>query len=635
VTPDLSVVDPGQGGSWGVNSQGIYDGDNLEAGIGWDTAYGVATNPTQIDHPGYSMMGAAQDMGAYKYYNNGFYGYDSTNKKSIGIALIDSGVAPVPGVSNGGPSPNLVHGPDFSFDGNTALAHTDTLGHGTMMAGLIAGRDFDSPFNPNINFEYNGVAPYAKVISLKVADTTGGVDVTQVIAAIDWAVAHRSDRNLNIRIINLSYGLDAMDDWKSDLLSYAIEQAWKAGIVVVAAAGNGGNKTSTTYVGGTGLSSPAYNQDVIAVASYDTNGTPAFDQNAVKTGLRSDDFVPPYTSGATTQYNRAPDFAAPGQHVVGLHVANSYEDTEMYRDCFNAQNSMGWTSSVFGPNDRFLRGSGTSEAAALTSGAVALMLSRNPNLRNDQIKKMLSASAKGFGGGNNQVGAGAIDLADAYNLTPPNYYQSHSTPTGGGTLVNARGMEGPLASYKDSDPTGHPTACEDYWQYVDNPKLTQTLTSTQITPINANFTSYCTRRSMANDMFGHGVPWSKLEGAEKTFSAWVKSSDGPYEYWVGDPSLTVGTGLIDDPNKQVDANGNRVLVNGQPLPVLGKVWASGGQTVPPRPWPALDSISVRSTTLPTWDTTLSRWSLRNSSWARMSLTGRDWSSYSLRDSGLH
>jgi hypothetical protein len=269
VAPDLNAVNPNQGPDMGSNRDGLDDYDNLQAGIGWNTPYGEVTNPNSVTYPGYSMMGAAQDMGAYKYYNNGYYGYDYSNRKSIGVALIDSGVAPVEGLSNGNIAlPNLVQGPDFSTDANTTLAHTDTLGHGTMMAGIIAGRDASAAvFNPNINVDYTGVAPLAKVISLKVADTTGAVDVSQVVAAIDWAVVHRNDPTLNIRVINLSYGVDALDDWHSDVLSYAVEQAWKAGIVVVASAGNGGNKTSQTYVGSPGLSSPAYNQDIIAVAS--------------------------------------------------------------------------------------------------------------------------------------------------------------------------------------------------------------------------------------------------------------------------------------------------------------------------------------------------------------------------------
>ena len=101
---------------------------------------------------------------------------------------------------------------------------------------------------------YRGVAPDARIVSLKVGVADGGTDVTQVIAAIDWVVQHRHDNGMNIRVLNLSYGTNSTQPYGVDPLAYAVEQAWKAGIVVVAAAGNSGYQTGASAQG---LADPA------------------------------------------------------------------------------------------------------------------------------------------------------------------------------------------------------------------------------------------------------------------------------------------------------------------------------------------------------------------------------------------
>src|SRR6185312_984838 len=144
--------------------------------------------------------------------------------------------------------------------------------HGTFMAGLIAGND-GQPGG------YRGVAPDARIVSLKVGVADGGVDVSQVIAAIDWVVQHRNDNGMNIRVINLSYGTNSTQAYAVDPLAYAVEQAWKAGIVVVAAAGNTGYQTGA---GAPGVANPALNPFVIAVGGVDTMGT--YDTNDDRLG---------------------------------------------------------------------------------------------------------------------------------------------------------------------------------------------------------------------------------------------------------------------------------------------------------------------------------------------------------------
>src|SRR4029079_11488436 len=133
----------------------------------------------------------------------------------IDVAIIDSGVAPVMGLDGRN---KVVYGPDLSLESQApALTNLDTLGHGTLMAGLIAGNDGTAG-------GYRGLAPDARLLSLKVATADGGADVTQVIAAINWVVQHKSDNGLNIRVLNLSYGTNSLQSSSVDPLSYAVEQ---------------------------------------------------------------------------------------------------------------------------------------------------------------------------------------------------------------------------------------------------------------------------------------------------------------------------------------------------------------------------------------------------------------------------
>ena len=142
----------------------------------------------------------------------------------IGVALIDSGVAPVPGLDGQG---KLINGADLSFDSQSeSLRYLDAYGHGTHMASIIAGND-------GTRSGFRGVAPGAHIVNVKVGAADGTVDVSQVIAAIDWTVQHRNDPGLNIRVISLSYGTDSLQSYQIDPLTMAVESAWRNGIVVV------------------------------------------------------------------------------------------------------------------------------------------------------------------------------------------------------------------------------------------------------------------------------------------------------------------------------------------------------------------------------------------------------------------
>ena len=124
----------------------------------------------------------------------------------VDVALIDTGVSRVEGLATPG---KVIYGPDLSLESQAPdLRNLDTNGHGTFMAGLIAGKDagLSAPYSDAPASAYRGMAPDARIVSVKVGVADGGVDVSQVIAAIDWVVQHRNDNDLNIRVINLSYG---------------------------------------------------------------------------------------------------------------------------------------------------------------------------------------------------------------------------------------------------------------------------------------------------------------------------------------------------------------------------------------------------------------------------------------------
>ncbi|MDP8904516.1 MAG: S8 family serine peptidase [Chloroflexota bacterium] len=348
-----------------------------------------------------SMYNVAWQIGAREYWSNGFTG------QGIDVAVIDSGVSPVEGLNRDG---QVAHGPDLSFERlNPHLRHLDTYGHGTHMAGIIAGRDagVDQGSLSQEHDRFVGIAPGARVVSLKVANALGATDVSQVIAAIDWVVTHANDDGLNIRVLNLSFGTDGRQDYRTDPLTHAVEQAWRAGIFVVVAAGNSGPTAG-------GLNNPAYDPFVMAVGADNTRGTKRV----------SDDVVASFSSSGDGQRN--PDVLAPGRRVVSLRVPGSHLDNEHPDSRLN---------------ERFVPGSGTSQAAAVVSGAAALVLQQRPRLTPDELKQLLRSTAKRLPDAPESAqGKGLISLSDAFGApTPLGYVQTAQPSSGGGSLEAARG----------------------------------------------------------------------------------------------------------------------------------------------------------------------------------------------------
>jgi serine protease AprX len=304
--------------------------------------------------------------------------------KGVDVALVDTGVAPVQGLTSG----NVVNGPDLSFDSvHDDVRHKDAYGHGTHMASIIAGRDTaGTPSSYASGSGFTGVAPDARIVSLKVGAADGSADVSQVIAAIGWVTEHAHSHGLNIRVLNLSYGTPAGQGYALDPLAYAVEQAWRQGIVVVVSGGNDGTSFQA-------LANPAQHPAVIAVGAEDPQGTE----------LPLDDTVPAFSDRGTAL--RHVDVVAPGVHVQGLRVPNGYAD-------------QAFPSARVGT--RFFKGSGTSQAAAVVAGSAALLLQRNPELTPDQVKVLLTTSATPIPLGTvTNTGAGLVDVPAAQLLADP------------------------------------------------------------------------------------------------------------------------------------------------------------------------------------------------------------------------
>jgi serine protease AprX len=454
----------------------------------------------------YSLQNIARAMGADSYWAQGFKG------AGVGVAIIDTGVAPV------GPlATSAVAGPDLSFDSQVpALAHNDAFGHGTHLAGII-----------------NAVAPEAKIINVKVGDQTGMNDVTQVIAAIDWVREHRNDPGLNIKVLNLSYGLVSANTWQTDELSKSVQAAWDAGIVVVVSAGNNGASSTKADPG---VLAPAYDKSILAVAAYDTGVNPVD---------RKDDSVAEFTSGASSSNKRMPDVAAPGKSIASHHVPGSLVD-EMVTGYFCNPADPNYKAIPFPVVDggRLVRGSGTSQAAAAASGAVALMLQRFPTVTPDVLRLQLRQSAASIPNATrNLSGEGALDIVQAAATSWPTKGNSYDAVTGGAPIAGTRNGDVLFdpAAYDAAYAREYPVQLAKFTaMYPTYPALAQSFA-------NATAMSMATQAaSLDGDKDIFGKPFSAQAHSQLLTSGqntWTMTPEG--EAWNG--TVMLGTGFASVP----------------------------------------------------------------------------------------
>jgi serine protease AprX len=319
---------------------------------------------------------------------------DGIDGSGVTVAMIDTGVARHEDLGG-----RVVARVDFTPGG----AGDDEYGHGTHLAGVIAGDGGAS------SGKWRGVAPAAKLVSVKVAEADGSTDVSVVIAALQWVVTHRAQ--YGIRVLNLSFGTDSVQPYTLDPLDAAVERAWNAGITVVVSAGNRGPGPGT-------INKPGDDPFVVTVGAADLKQTPE----------RWDDEIASFSSrGPTPDGFEKPDLVAPGTTIVATRDAGSTVD-QLH------------PAAVV--DESYFKGTGTSQAGAVVSGVAALMYEANPSLTPRRVKGLLlntafKTTAYRVGGGAGLVDATGAVLAASSDVANPN--AGLVPAVGAGSLEASRG----------------------------------------------------------------------------------------------------------------------------------------------------------------------------------------------------
>jgi serine protease AprX len=290
--------------------------------------------------------------------------------KSIGVAVVDSGINP-----NGdlftvmGANRQIA---DVRFNNDYNQTPFDGYGHGTHVSSIIGGDGSES------GGKYIGVAPMVNIINVKVSNDDGSARMTDVVAGLQWVLENKDA--YNIRVVNLSLNSSVDESYQTNPLDAAVEILWFNKIVVVASAGNRGNGA---------IFPPANDPFVITVGATDDKGTASL----------SDDVIATFSAfGQTSDGVIKPDLVAPGTNITARLV--------------NMNMGLASAHPANVVDFQYFRMSGTSMAAPMVSGAIALLLQDEPKLTPDQVKYRLMATAnKSWTGYNsNKGGAGYLDV---------------------------------------------------------------------------------------------------------------------------------------------------------------------------------------------------------------------------------
>lgn len=291
--------------------------------------------------------------------------------KGVGIAVLDTGIGyhpdlfPAEGDSDG----PLVYFSDYV---NQKPEYYDDNGHGTHISGIIAGSGAKS------GGLYRGVAPGAHLVVLKVLNQNGEGHIDHVLDAISWILNHYME--YRIRIVNISIGSSRGKHFSEESpLVRGVNSLWKAGLVVLTAAGNHGPSPSS-------IGAPGNSRKIITVGSSD----PLQYRNANDYSSR----------GPTDSCIKKPDIVAPGSRIVSCHpVSYTPKPSVWYQDpLYQAR-------------------SGTSMSTPIVSGCIALLLERYPYLSNKEVKMHLRNTALDLGYEHTRQGWGLIQC-DRF-LQPP------------------------------------------------------------------------------------------------------------------------------------------------------------------------------------------------------------------------
>ncbi len=278
----------------------------------------------------------------------------SLEGEGITVAVIDTGVAPHYDLTR--PTNRIVGFKDFV---NNRTSPYDDNGHGTHVAGIIAGNGFSS------RGRYVGIAPKANILGIKALNAQGGGNISDVVEAVSYVIETKD--KYNTKILNLSLGTPANIPCEKDPLCKAVDAATKAGLIVIVAAGNSGPKEGT-------ILSPGISRNVITVGAVDDK----------RTIDPSDDTIAPFSSrGPTIEGLVKPDIVAPGVNIKSLSNTS-----------YDGYHSL----------------SGTSMATPLVSGSVALLLNKLGDLKLEDVKKRLISSCIDLKDSKDNQGAGMLNL---------------------------------------------------------------------------------------------------------------------------------------------------------------------------------------------------------------------------------
>jgi serine protease AprX len=296
--------------------------------------------------------------------------------EGVGVAVIDTGVdGRLLDFTAEDGSSRVIASAVTNPDATTAL---DTYGHGTHVAGIIAGNGNHHLLEND--HKYIGIAPGADLIAIKASDDAGNATILDAIYGLQFAVDHKDD--YNIRVVNLSLSSTEAESYRTDPLDAAVEAAYFSGLVVVAAAGNRGSAA-----GAAGYA-PGNDPFAISVGAVDDRGT----------SLRGDDVPADWSTLGTTQDGFAkPDIAAPGAHIVSTLAGGS---------------AFAGACPSCVVDGEYIRLGGTSMAAAVVSGVAAMMLDFHPEWTPDEVKSTMLATARDIPGDVALVNTAAAMYAD-------------------------------------------------------------------------------------------------------------------------------------------------------------------------------------------------------------------------------
>lgn len=267
------------------------------------------------------------------------------NGNGVTVAVVDTGITP-------GTEMTVSYSHSFNSDATTA---EDRYGHGTHVAGIIAGNGNAS------SGKYIGIAPGVNLLNVKYSTDNGIAREQDLVSSLQWIYDNRV--LYNIRIVNISSTVNTPQSYKESAVAAAVEQLWMNGVVVVVSAGNKGTQScSTCYA-------PANDPMVISVGAADDNGTASLSDDSLKSWS---------SNGQTMDGLSKPEIVAPGAEIT------SYMPTGSLRDSGSVVDS------------HYFRMGGTSMAAPVVSGVVALMLQKNPQWTPDQVKWVLMNTTRPY-----------------------------------------------------------------------------------------------------------------------------------------------------------------------------------------------------------------------------------------------